>query len=242
MPWIHPARTPDFWTFRRKPRGLVEATSDVSAFYLLNQPTMPDVTARTRPAVAVNLSPAQGMFGGPAWALNGTTSYLNFGTGPGIDNLGPMTWWCWAYTTAAAGNIAYKSDGNAGAGWWLTMATNQVHARMVHSSANVVSANAAFSSNVWHQVGVRWDGTINTSGLHVFVDGVVTGNATVVGSGTHGTDAAVDLWVGRPGGVSTSTAWWAGRIDHVACTRRLLSNAEIAHLYLNPFAFLAPSG
>ena len=50
--------------------------------------------------------------------------------------------------------------------------------------------------NIWYHVAMTWDGTVNQSGINIYVDGSSANNGGDNGSGTAIDDSGGDLWLG----------------------------------------------
>lgn len=238
MPLFQRSRVPNLWNPQRKPRPPVATEGVDGGLWLFNDPNSADATGRNRSAVPVDLTPAIGPFGSPAWTFNGTSSHFNLRTGPGIDNMSAFTAWCWYRQTANEGTLFYKSDNNSSTGWWLHFSGAQPQARICFTSANVYHGGTSMPLNTWQHIAMAWNGSAADGSLLVYQNGVPASGTSGAGSGTRPTDVTVPLWVGRGGG--GAAGYFTGDIDHFGCVRRVLGSTEIARLYREPFSFLVP--
>ena len=153
---------------------------------------------------------ATGKIGG-ADDLDGVDDYINVGSDAVLDDLGPLTISAWimpdTYGASGAPSIATKRDLASNAGRWLfevdnttpevnTIAFVKDH---VTTGLDVPSANSVLQITpvAWQHVVATWDGSINASGVLLYVDGGETlYGATISAVGAPVTDAAIDLSFG----------------------------------------------
>ena len=137
--------------------------------------------------------------------------YINVGSGALLDDLGPLTVSAWikpdAYGASGAPSIATKRDPAASTGRWLFEIDNtgtEIDAIVfakdhVTTGLDVASADSAvqITPTVWQHVVATWDGSINVSGVHLYVGGGETlYGLTQPAVGLPNSDAAWDLSFG----------------------------------------------
>ena len=153
---------------------------------------------------------ATGKIGG-ADDLDGVDDYINVGSDAVLDDLGPLTISAWimpdTYGASGAPSIATKRDPASSTGRWLfemdntlpeidSLAFAKDH---VTTGLDVASANSVvqISPTVWQHVVATWDGSINVSGVRLYVDGGETlYGGTTPAVGLPNSDAAIDLSFG----------------------------------------------
>ena len=179
---------------------------------------------------------ATGKIGG-ADDLDGVDDYVNVGSDVLLDDLGPLTVSAWikpdAYGASGAPSIATKRDPAATTGRWLFEIDNTApEADSLAFAKDHVTTGLDVASDVsvvqiappaWQHVVATWDGSINVSGVHLYVNGGETlYGATQAGVGAPNSDAAWDLSFGAK--TDGTNALHAGMDEiRVSSTPRLAS-------------------
>lgn len=164
---------------------------------------------------------------GRALDFDGTSDYVNVGSGSSIDNLGPMTvsFWLYARNTLAGQTIWYKkvNDGiqqrGSGLLGWTRDTTSDTHLRRITGTGFI-------AADQWLHIAFTWDGTLNASGVHFYKNGVEASSYSINrdGEGSLTDDAANDLTIGaRIDGASPSNAI----IDEVRIWNDVRTETEI---------------
>jgi hypothetical protein len=169
--------------------------------------------------------------------FDGSASYVDCGNNADINDLGPLTIAFWAFwpaagTTANLGTVAYKSDGNNQAGWFVTIHNNIIFKAVCSVGDVLVQAIlAGVGSNTWHHIIITWNGVTNAINTgHIYLDGVELGYQTnSAGSGVHTTDAAQHLLLGKDGG--GAAGFYTSYLDDFRIFPRVLSAGEVTTLY-----------
>lgn len=215
-----------------KADGTVGAVADLATF-----------TATTGASGVVNGATSTYSAGAIGQGLNFTgvaANYLSFGTPAAVNDLSTMTLMMWIKVPAnTKGTLFYKSDGNSSQGWMFYIDTDyRLYFGVVRASANVqfkAHNTTAGIAGTWAQLVVTWNGVLASSGVHIYVNGVewVQGGSgySQDGSGNHDSDATQPLLFGKNAGGGGGS--FNGALDEAAIWNRVLSPAEVAHLYKN---------
>ena len=95
------------------------------------------------------------------------------------------------------------------------------------SSDSVLSIQNTWNINQWYHVVATWDGTTNTNGMNLYVEGVLKNQRTATKS------LLQDLGEFGISGYGSSTQMFNGSIDEVMIFDRSLSENEITAIYNN---------
>ena len=162
-------------------------------------------------------------FDGP----NGTGDYVDLGSPATLDDLPALSISAWIRPdTSTSGTIIQKTSGstagwsfyrNAGIAFTMGYSTTQLYAESSSSAPN----------GQWTHVAVTWDGTATGTNTRIYINGVESSYTTrSSGSGTRGSDAALNGYIGSGAGWSP----FDGLIDDVRVYNRVLSAADIVAL------------
>jgi len=166
--------------------------------------------------------------------LNGINQYLYSPVTPVYDfeyNT-PFTLSCWVkIETLKSLNIFNHIDATTGRGYFLFMNTNgglQFDLRSNGSTRlSVASPNSAVSMSQWHHISITYDGSVTTSGLDIYLDGVALAKPTTFNNlGTNSIKApSLPLVIGAAqlGSVNLLD----GLVDEVRIWNKALSPAQI---------------
>jgi len=174
----------------------------------------------------------------------GTTSndpYLNIPASTSINNLGAMTvsmWLRFSTTTTYNHTLFYKSDNNGTAGWFLEYAGNIGGSGLYGYSMCVVGSTDAryaigqsqITLGVWLNIVTTWNGVFPSPTINHYINGVLNVSTPIVnttGSGTHNTDAAVNLQFAKFQTTGSSAADFEGDAGVLQIYNRVLSSSEI---------------
>ena len=153
--------------------------------------------------------------------------------GSTYNGLSTFTASAWVNVTGAGtgGGAILTTQGNSVNGWKLGIASSGAINFTVLCATTNLSVTTAVSSapfGKWNFVLVTWDGTLNTSGVHIYINGIEAAYGTVVnGVGARASDTSLTI-----GNVSTgSVREIPGRINEVRLYNRILSQNEITELY-----------
>jgi hypothetical protein len=174
--------------------------------------------------------------------VNADNNYITIGTPAALNDLTAMSLMMWVKVPNKGDlALAYKSDGNGSAGWFLVInSTKRLYFAVVSATDNlqyITSNNMSLVAGTWAQVVVTWSGGQNPSAVKIYVNAeewtTTDSGYTQPGVGAHNTDAAQPLYFGnRASGVGTTNNF-EGEMDEVAIWNRALSPAEVAYLYKN---------
>lgn len=170
--------------------------------------------------------------------VDADNNYIAIGSSAAVNNLTALTLMTWVkIPEATAMGIIHKSDDLSGSsGWFLYINSySELYFGVVASAYNLqyqTSNTTHLINNTWAQIVVTWSGGLLASSVTIYVNGVKwEPDYTQNGSGTHASDAAELLYLGKKpvSGVKNFT----GQMDEAAIWNRSLSAAEVAHLYKN---------
>lgn len=178
----------------------------------------------------------------------GLISYVELGTplDGAVDlALGPATYIGVFYANTSAGvAIATRDDGNSLTGWEVGHLSGGAYVGLgfskTFSSVNIYkSISETASTTGLNVLVVTFDGGILSAGCRIFLNGKEGTYAQQNGSGTTGSDAALNLRVGQMGySVAHSHD---GTILMAGAFRRIWSPAEIVSFSQNPWQIFAPA-
>jgi len=175
------------------------------------------------------------------------SKHINFGDSSRIDPTSTDAYsiCSWIKNDAnPGGTIIAKVPDSCGKSYWslyISGATDKP--RMLVSRDCGGGGNAegdtVLSSGIWYFICGTFDGTTNTNGIKIYVNSVLDGEATYVGSGT--VQSSAELWIGdNPRFQSDPFKGW---IDEVTFWDRELSENDIISLYGNKdFYIVNPNG
>ncbi|QDK39492.1 LamG domain-containing protein [Bdellovibrio sp. NC01] len=180
---------------------------------------------------------------------------VSAGTPAVLNDLSAGSFMMWIKaTTGTSRKLFYKSDNNGSAGYFFIMKDDRRFvfvkvAPTTNMQKFTPTLTTAYLSNAWHQVIVTWDGSLNASGVKIYVDGTEvvynvadsridtsSGDTSYSqnGSGTPASDASYPFYLlGNPGSTSTNPASsaFSGTMDEFAVWNRVLTPAEVARVY-----------
>ena len=174
--------------------------------------------------------------GGGSLSFNGTSSYIDCGTDSSIANFTGLTASVWINIPSItnAGNILYKSDNNSSAGWWVDLRPtySEVGIQIVNSSSNSRKYinRSNIDINTWVNLVCVWSGGTSNTATTVYLNNTIFSYVTnTSGSGTHGSDSAQPLNIGK--NRTGSAAWFNGLISNVLIYDRALTATEVTQNY-----------
>ena len=175
--------------------------------------------------------------------LDGVDDRVDAGSDAVLDDLGPLTISAWVkpdtYLASNAPTVVRKDSGGAGNGRWLVEIdntapeSNSLAFLKGHTTSNldVASATGVIVIGAWQQVVATWDGSVNVSGVHLYVNGLETAyGATQAGVGTPISDAIENVVFGASG---DGTSALHGSIDEVHISNTVRSADWIRTEYNN---------
>jgi len=183
---------------------------------------------------------------GQALNFDGSNDYVNAGSAAALDNLSQISVSAWVFPRTFGGNgnndgvIISKSNTSINVGGWgiqLTGSTGSpctvVNFKFaVDYDVQDLRRDTNFGSitcGVWQHVVATWDGSANTSGIRLYINGVETSYGSEwSGVTSRVSDAAYPMRIGNSG-LGNDT--WGGIIDEVRVYNRALSPDEVKRLY-----------
>ncbi|MAG19803.1 hypothetical protein CL618_00005, partial [archaeon] len=158
---------------------------------------------------------------------------LSFVNGSGDASFSISTWF---YDIQDADGTFVAKATAAGTGEYYFLEDNQnLVLRLVDDSAGAwmgVRTDSAYSLNTWNYIVGTYDGSANTVGMKIYLNGVeqsVSNSSS--GSYTGMENKSTELYVGKRG--SATNLFWNGTIDEVAIYNKTLTASEIRNLYQN---------
>lgn len=180
---------------------------------------------------------------GPTWTTGKIGGAVNFdasndeismGSSASTQDLalGPMSVSLWFNATETQnGDLIGRNDGNTiNQGWAIlyTQPSNRFTFAAECSTLNVYKHVTMPSANVWHHAVVTYDGSVNASGVSIYIDGALQAPvATQNCSGARGSDSSRSLKMGYTG----YYGYYGGSLDEVRIYRRIVSPDEVRQLY-----------
>ena len=179
---------------------------------------------------------------GQALNFDGVDDYVNAGSASILDNLenqggGGMTVSVWVNAdtiNSGTKRLVAKGVGSAGSGYWAFIASNSTSPARIGfakegSTDMSVSWNSVLSLQTWTHLLLTWDGTMASSGVNLYKNGVLETRDITTEGATANSDASNNLTIGSD---ASAGNYFDGTIDEVRVYNRALSAAEITQLYL----------
>lgn len=186
-------------------------------------------------AITGSPTPTIGPFG-PCLAFSGSGQYIT--TPPVALDTSNFTMAAWVRPSSLSSRFTVFDLGVGAASSLEVGSTNGTVAAACIDTANywVVSGANSIALNAWQLLAFTNFGSGITNNWLIYVNGRVAA-VTYPTNGTSGTSSKVARTIGRRNG---STQYFNGQMAGVSLYNRALSAAEIACLYAEPFAMLAP--
>lgn len=162
---------------------------------------------------------------GEGYQLDGLDDY--FDTNYSHDYTNGITMTCWFKFDAANGDFkrligGFDTSNNSGA-FAHTLDGNFIRFRVgVSNSFATIDSNTDYNDGSWHKFHGVWDGTTNSGGVKLFIDGVLIGTATAPGTLGSITET---IKIGRNG--SSSSNFFEGDFDEINIIDTNLSSGWI---------------
>lgn len=177
---------------------------------------------------------------GQALFFDGSDDVVVVSPSSSINDLPAITVSFWARPSTVGTQRPYvtKADNSAGGhGWSIGHHTGTASSLyflvtgFTTTDLTVATPAGAFVANEWAHYIATWDGTNQSSGVHLYKNGVELSYQTVSngGSASPQSDSAVSLKIGRESGYSSN--YVHGSVDDVRLYNRVLSSSEIIALY-----------
>ena len=180
---------------------------------------------------------AAGNFGGPALSFVSTGgTYVNCGAAINAAIASaPCSFVVWANPRSLGLNqdLFRNDNGGATVGFLLRVNTGNVLQFYSLPSVTLTQGSTALAAGVWYQFAATFDGGANK--VLVYVNGVQDGSGSA-GQASLGNSPFSFLHGAYFPDISVRESW-GGLIDHGAVYNRVLSPADVAWLYREPFAF-----
>lgn len=167
---------------------------------------------------------------GQAFTFDGSTQYINAGTGSSLNLTSTGSLAAWVKYSASCGSFAeifgqYNNTTDTNGYEIACYPTNGLSLVIANATTpNIVSSAGAYNDGVWHHVAGTWDG----SNLRLYVDG-----ALIAGPSAQTVNAVSNVNnfnIARDS--ANDNAYFPGTIDDVRVYNRALSALEVKQLYL----------
>jgi hypothetical protein len=171
-------------------------------------------------------SPASGKFGN-AVNLNGSTQYLNGGTGFNFTTSFSVSAWFTTTNNLLGESIISTMAGNGARGWKLLNDSGGLASYVASTSTatHYTYTTVGIENNTWYHAVMVYDASIPA--VKIYQDGVdYTGVYEAIPSSLY--NNGQNLNIGRDPSGSSS---WSGKIDEVRVYNRALNKNEVANLY-----------
>ncbi len=232
--------TPTFAEISRYPNNL-----GLVGYWSFNEGTSTiagDFSGKGNMGTLTNMENTDWVSGSRGKALNfdGVDEKVDVGSGSSLDDLGASTACAWIYPRGwGEGNFGrIYEKGLAGVGYVFfldndgTAPDQTIRLVVAYTTTSLSRSGAAnlISLNTWQHVCVTWDGGAASSGVLLYVNGVVSSSygeeSNAVDART--SDAANSGFIGDR---SDELRSFDGKIDEVRVYNRVLSSSEILTLY-----------
>jgi hypothetical protein len=145
----------------------------------------------------------------------------------------PITWQCWAKTSASVEQGILGKRQNTGLGNGISFvltASGAVELRIAQSTLTdkqVTTTTTGFNDDAWHHFAFTFDG-VNAAGMIIYVDGSPVATSTDSDDVINNYDVRTDFTIGSS---RYTDVYFDGCIDDVAIYDKALSAAEITTIY-----------
>ncbi len=181
------------------------------------------------PQYSVNTPPTN--YGnGKSLTFGNTNNAINVTSADPIDDMATFSASAWIYPTSYAGESAQgriidKTNSTNGWSFYVDNGALHFYANFTSSALNKVTT-ATLPTDAWAHVAVTWDGTSDSSGVKLFIDGVeqVAFTTDTSGVGTRVSDDTYNIIMGNNSALNRS---FAGNMDEVRIYNRELLNTEV---------------
>ena len=194
---------------------------------------------------------ASGKYGGAyVWDSVSGDDWANAGSDASIDDLGSLSVVAWLIAETGARRVIDTLDGG-GNGWFIDASAGVGNDFMYFeyetttaTSVNAGSADASFTRGEFYHHAVTYDGSLNSSGIKHYFNGVETGSYQLTSNGgtAHTDDSANRKFIGnRPAEDRT----WDSTMDELGIFSDVLTLAEINEIMddgLDGSQFIKPGG
>ncbi len=170
---------------------------------------------------------------GQSLTFGNTNNAVNITSTAALDDLTNLSASAWIYPTSYAGESAQGriiDKTNSVNGWSFYVDNGALHfyANFSTSALNRVTL-ATLPTDTWAHVAVSWDGTANSSGVKLYIDGVeqTTFSTDTSGVGSRIADTSYNIIIGNNSALNRS---FAGQIDEVRLYNRMFLDSEVADM------------
>jgi hypothetical protein len=176
---------------------------------------------------------------GQGLKFDGVNDYIKAGSASSLDDIqsqggGGMTVAFWIKpVTNATKTIIAKGLASDTAGFWMIQKQSFTDpARILFQKEGVTDMTASYNdqltTGVWTHIVLTWSGSMTSSGVVLYKNGVLQAQSGGTDGATARTDASNDLTIG---GEPVASDFMDGSLDGVRIYNRILSQTEVTQLY-----------
>lgn len=188
-------------------------------------------------------------------SFNGTTSLVNCGSRPKLDNL-QISGGSRGMTASAIIFAISAGEGNLGrimgkdnttvfnSGFWVFRVGASGALRFAKSSSTDGLQDIGRTANInsilfsrWHHVLVTWNGSMSSTSIHIYVDSKEVSYSAAVEGSSAISDSSLNFIIGNREDAGVT---FNGQISNVMLWNRALSPSEVMALYEAPYQMIQP--
>lgn len=175
-----------------------------------------------------------GKYGG-AYMFDGVSNNISINNFRDVHPRNAFTLEAWIKTLGKGGTqyqaiIDTSKSGYSGFMMRLGANDNKIRLGFANASLDITTAgDSNLNNNTWYHVAATWDGTKNSNGIKIYVNGILDKQATSTVSGDINSSRVLTIGQELSGG----TTFFNGTIDEVRIYNRTLSQSEVTTLYQN---------
>lgn len=141
---------------------------------------------------------------------------------------------CWFKTSSAAAEFIISRQANSGlfAGWNIFIEAGKIKTALINNNGTsnriFIQTNSTFNDSNWHHLVMTYDGSSNTSGLFLYLDGSLAAITVITNSLSASILTSANFQIsGRDG----ANVVLNGSVDETAIYDKDLSAAEVTEIY-----------
>jgi len=141
---------------------------------------------------------------------------------------------CWFKTSSAAAEFIVSRQANSGLfpGWNMFIEAGQIKAALINNNGTsnriFIRTNSTFNDSNWHHLVMTYDGSSNTSGLFLYLDGSLEAITVITNALSASILTSANFQIsGRDG----PNVVLNGSVDETAIYDKNLSAAEVTEIY-----------
>jgi hypothetical protein len=172
---------------------------------------------------------------GGSIVFDGVNNYVNITNQIQFERTDPFSLCIWIYPTLVSNNMLINNETIQTSptpyrGYRLSIATTGVIAFSLRNTINTNQASiltlSSLTANNWYNIVATYDGSSNTSGMKIYINGIPQSFTIENNNLTNTTISNQTTWIGlrRP----TTTGPFVGRIPQASIYNRTLSASEVS--------------